>query len=144
MIVVDFPAPQFRTKQEGEKQYIYDNIRKQWMLLTNEEWVRQNFIVYMIQQCGYPNTMIAIEKEIALYDRKKRFDIVVYNREHKPWMMIECKSADVELSELVLQQLLRYNISLPVDYMIITNGHNTIGWKKEAGKLDLIKEMPAW
>ena len=142
--MVDFPAPQFRTKQEGEKQYIYDTIRKQWMLLTNEEWVRQNFIVYMVQQCGYPSTMIAVEKEIALYDRKKRFDIVVYNKEHIPWMMVECKSADVELSELVLQQLLRYNISLPVDYMIITNGHNTIGWKKEEGKLDMIKEMPLW
>ena len=88
--------------------------------------------------------MIAIEKEIQLYDIKKRFDILVYNKEHEPWMMIECKSADIPLNETVLQQILRYNISVPVEYMIITNGHSTIGWKKELGKLDMIEKMPGW
>lgn len=144
MIAVAFPEPKFRIKQEGEKQYVFDAIRKQWLLLSNEEWVRQNFIAFLIETCCYPPSVIAIEKEIQLYDIKKRFDILVYNKDHEPWMMIECKSADIPLNETVLQQLLRYNISVPVEYMIITNGHSTIGWKKELGRLEIIEAMPVW
>jgi len=143
MIKVQYPEPQFRMKKENGEQYIFDTIRKTWLLLSEEEWVRQNFVNYLTTQLHYPSTVIAIEKEIWLNDLKKRFDILVYNKEHKPWMLIECKEPKMNLSEEVLQQVLRYNISVPVEYVIITNGNTTVGWKKE-NELKLLKEMPEW
>lgn len=144
MIPVQFPEPQFRIRKEGEKHYIFDVIRKAWLLLTEEEWVRQNFVNYLIAGLSYPSTVIALEKEIVLNELKKRFDILVYNNEHKPWMMIECKAPEVALSEEVLQQALRYNISVPVEFIVITNGKATIGWRKEGGGLKLLGELPQW
>ena len=142
MIMVQYPEPQFRIKVENGKRFIFDAIRKTWLLLTEEEWVRQNFLNYLISHLNYPSALIALEKEIMLNDLKKRFDILVYNPSHQPWMMVECKAASVKLSESVLQQLLRYNISVPVEYMIITNGSSTIGWKKQNGELKMLKELP--
>jgi hypothetical protein len=115
-----------------------------WLLLTEEEWVRQNFVHYLVQELNYPSTLIALEKEIILNDLKKRFDVLVYNQDHQPWMLVECKAPDVALSEAVLQQVLRYNISVPVNYIVITNGANTIGWKKEEGALTEMQALPVW
>lgn len=143
MIVVQYPEPKFKMKNEQGRHYIFDDIRKIWLLLTEEEWVRQNFVNYLVSQLQYPSTVIAIEKEIKLNDLKKRFDILVYDKEHQPWMLIECKEPKVNLSEEVLQQVLRYNISMPVKYIVITNGSMTIGWKREL-ELKLLKEMPEW
>jgi len=143
MIAVQYPEPQFRMKKENGKPYIFDAIRKTWLLLTEEEWVRQNFVNYLITQLHYPSTVIALEKEIVLNDLKKRFDILVYDKEHKPWILVECKEPKVSLSEDVLQQALRYNISVPVEYIVITNGSTTVGWKKE-NELRLLTEMPDW
>jgi hypothetical protein len=143
MIAVQYPEPQFRMKNENGKQYIFDSIRKVWLVLTEEEWVRQNFVNYLITQLHYPSSMIALEKEISLNELKKRFDILVYDKEHKPWMLIECKEPKVSLSEDALQQVLRYNISVPVEYIVITNGNATVGWKRES-ELMLLEDMPRW
>jgi hypothetical protein len=144
MITVQYPDTQFRMKEENGKRFIFDSIRKSWLLLTEEEWVRQNFVNYMVAISKYPSTVIALEKEIWLNQLKKRFDILVYDRELRPWMMIECKAPSVRLSEDVLQQVLRYNITVPVDYIVITNGDTTVGWKKENRGLVLLKELPVW
>ena len=143
MIAVQYPEPNFKMKTENGKQYIFDSIRKVWLLLTEEDWVRQNFVNYLITQLKYPSAVIAIEKEISLNDLKKRFDILVYDKQHKPWMLIECKEPKVNLSEDVLQQVLRYNISVPAEYIVITNGNTTVGWKKEK-ELKLLNEFPQW
>ena len=143
MVAVQFPEPQFRIKKEGEKRYIFDSIRKTWLLLTEEEWVRQNFVAYLIKELKYPSALIALEKEIFLNGQKKRFDILVYDKEHQPWMMVECKAPSVMLNEDVLQQVLRYNITIPVNYILITNGEATVGWEKLGGSLQLLEKMPA-
>jgi hypothetical protein len=143
MIAVHYSEPKFKMKNENGRKYIFDSIRKVWLLLTEEEWVRQNFVNYLITQLNYPSTVIAIEKEISLNDLKKRFDILVYDKKHKPWMLVECKEPKVNLSEDVLQQALRYNISVPVEYIVITNGNTTVGWKKD-NELTLLEEMPQW
>ena len=143
MIEVKYPKPEFRIKTEHGRRYIFDTVRKSWLLLTGEEWVRQNFVNYLVNYLHYPSTVIALEKEIRLGELKKRFDILIYDRLHKPWMLVECKEPEVKLSETVLQQVLRYNISVPVDFIIITNGISTLGWKKENDLL-LLKEMPSW
>ncbi|MBD0331994.1 MAG: type I restriction enzyme HsdR N-terminal domain-containing protein [Chitinophagaceae bacterium] len=144
MIHVRYPEPQFRIKNENGRKYIFDSIRKVWLLLTEEEWVRQNFVRYLVDALNYPSTVIALEKEILLNDLKKRFDILVYNKEHKPWMLVECKSSLLLLSQEVLYQVLRYNISVPAEYLIITNGTTTMAWKKAAGQLQQLNEMPEW
>jgi len=144
MIAVNFPEPVFRLKKEKDVEFIFDAIRKQWLVLNEEEWVRQNFVQYLIQTLKYPAAFIAIEKEIMLGELKKRFDILVYDKDHRPWMMIECKSAAVSLNDAALQQVLRYNISVPVPFLIITNGHYTFGWEKSNRELNLIQQMPLW
>lgn len=144
MIVVKYPEPDFKTRLENDKRFIFDKIRKAWLLLTEEEWVRQNFVNYLINGLNYPSAFIALEKEIQLHDLKKRFDVLIYDRGHKPWMMVECKGADILLNENVLQQALRYNVSVPVKFIVITNGEVTMAWEKRGGELKLMKEMPEW
>jgi hypothetical protein len=144
MIPVNYPAPEFKLKEEGGKQFVFDTIRKTWLVLTPEEWVRQNFINYLVREMLYPAAFIALEKTLLLNDLKKRFDILVYSRQHQPWMMVECKSPDVPLTDAVLQQLLRYHISIPVPLLVISNGTQTMGWKKENNRLQLLQALPAW
>ena len=142
MIQVRFPEPDFKIKTEGDKRVIFDSIRRAWLLLTPEEWVRQNFVAYLVKELGFSSSFIALEKEILLNGLKKRFDILVYDKDHNPWMMIECKAPGVKLGEDVLQQVLRYNITLPVKYLIITNGEVTVGWQKEGSGLKMLEAMP--
>jgi hypothetical protein len=144
MIAVEFPEPQFKIKKEGKRNFIFCLIRKQWILLTEEEWVRQNFIQYLTNVLAYPITLIAVEKELQLNGLKKRFDILVYNTPHQPWMLIECKEPNVLLSEAVLQQALRYTMAVPVSYIIITNGTTTLGWERQENKLIFLKELPPY
>jgi hypothetical protein len=144
MLQVIFPIPEFRLEKRNGKEFIFDRIRKQWILLTNEEWVRQNFIQYLVQTMKYPESLLAVEKEILLGDLKKRFDILVYNKEHKPWMLIECKAKEIVLDDKVFQQVLRYNISMPCPFLIITNGDTTFGWEKQGIELKELGQLPDW
>lgn len=141
---MNYPEPGFRYKKEEGKEFIFDTIRKVWLSLTEEEWVRQNFIQFLVQEMKYPVSLIALEKEIQLGELKKRFDILIYDKNHQPWMLIECKGPGIKLEDPVLHQVLRYNISVPVSYLIITNGHYTQGWEKTAAELKEIQEMPLW
>lgn len=144
MLDITYPKPDFRIKKEEGKEFIFDVLRKKWLLLTPEEWVRQNFVQYLIREKNYPSTLIAIEKEIQVGELKKRFDILVYDALHQPWMMIECKAATIKLDDSVLQQILRYNITVPVPFIIITNGNLSFGWQRINNNLDLITEIPIW
>lgn len=141
MIKVDYPVYAHKIKKEGEVPFLFDPIRRRWVRLTPEEWVRQNFIQYLLQVMGYPASLLSVEKEIQVGELKKRYDIVVF-RDDVPWLMVECKQADVELVPAVLEQALRYHISVPVDYVVITNGHYTFAWVKEGGKLRELGEIP--
>src|SRR5215467_11760576 len=144
MISVNFPEPVFRFKKENDTEFIFDNIRKQWLVLNEEEWVRQNFVQYLVQTLRYPMAFIALEKEVMLGELKKRFDILIYDKNHKPWMIVECKATAINLNDAVLQQALRYNVSVPVSFLVITNGHYTYAWEKIGGDLKLIGQMPVW
>ena len=141
MINISYPEPAFRIKKENGKEFIFDPLRKKWLVLTPEEWVRQNFLQYLLQVKKYPAALIAVEKEILLGELKKRFDILVYNKEYQPWMMVECKAMEIKLDEMVLEQVLRYNISVPVEFMVITNGNLVYAWQKKDDELILINEL---
>jgi len=144
MIRLNYPEPRFKIKVENGQHYVFDAIRKTWLLLTPEEWVRQNFVQYLIEVLKYPTSLIALEKELLLHDVKKRFDLLVYNKHHKPWMLVECKAPDVLLHDDALQQVLRYNISIPVPFVVITNGAATYAWEKGDGQLTVLKSLPLW
>ncbi|MEJ0102505.1 MAG: type I restriction enzyme HsdR N-terminal domain-containing protein [Bacteroidota bacterium] len=144
MITVNYPEPSFRIKEENDETLIFDSIRRRWIILTEEEWVRQNFVSYLVQVMKYPGALIALEKEIYLGELKKRFDILVYNSNHQPWLLVECKSPGVSMNTVVLEQILRYGISVPADFLVITNGGTTYGWNKSVTGLTAINSLPAW
>lgn len=144
MIKIDYPAHDFRMKKEKGKELIFDELRKIWVRLTPEEWVRQNFVSYLIHAKRHPSSLVAVEKKVMVGEMIKRFDILVYNSEHQPWMMVECKAADVPLKEDVLAQVLRYNIAVPVEFLVITNGMYCMGFRKTGEALSQIEEIPAW
>ena len=142
MIKIDYPTYLPKIKTERDKEFIFDAIRKQWIMLTPEEWVRQNFLQYLLVVKKYPASLIAVEKEIKLGDVFKRFDIVVYDSATKPWMVIECKEMNITLDEKVLNQVLNYNITLNVPYIIITNGTFSYGFLAENNQLNELTRMP--
>jgi hypothetical protein len=143
MIKIDFPAPSFRIQTKDGSELIFDELRKQWVKLTPEEWVRQNFVQYLIQTKQYPSALIGVEKEMKLGELKKRFDLLVFTQHHQPWMLVECKAMDVQLTADVLEQVIRYHISIPVHYLVITNGSYTFCWEKKEGRLIELTQLPA-
>lgn len=143
MLQIEYPFFDFRSKKEAGKEFIFDEIRKKWVRLTPEEWVRQNFIQYLLQIKKYPSSIISVEKEIKLGDLKKRCDIVVYKL-HVPWMIIECKEQSVVLNDAVLQQTLRYNISLQADILVVTNGTETYAFELSENAASQINILPMW
>jgi hypothetical protein len=142
MIKINYPKYQPKIKKENNKELIFDEVRKRWVILTPEEWVRQNFLQYLIEVKKYPAALIAVEKEIQLGDLKKRFDIVVYDKASAPWMIIECKEMTVDLDKKVLDQILRYNITLQVPYLVLTNGCHCVAFECVNNKLKELKELP--
>jgi hypothetical protein len=143
MIVIPYPSYPFKIKAINGKDQIFDPFRKIWVVLTPEEWVRQNLLQYLVQTLHYPPSLIAVEKEIKLGELLKRFDIVVYKNE-KAWMIIECKEAKVALNEKTMEQILQYQQILTAQYLFISNGHETLGAKIESGKLQALQNFPEY
>lgn len=143
MIEIKYPSYPFKIKPLDGKDQLFDPFRKAWILLTPEEWVRQNFLQYLVQVCNYPSALIAVEKTIQLGELQKRFDILVYKNE-TPWMIIECKEANVPITEKTFQQILQYQQVLAANYLIMTNGHTTIGAEIKEGKLFPLECFPSF
>lgn len=145
MIKIDYPDHPFRTRQQDGMQQVFDEIRKSWLKLTPEEWVRQNFIRYLVTVMQYPASLMALEKTITVGELMKRFDILMYDGNHRPWLLVECKAMEVPLTEQVLNQVLRYNIGVPVKFMVITNGTQCMAFEKrnmQLVPLDALPEFP--
>jgi type I site-specific restriction endonuclease len=142
MIKIEYPPYQPKIKELEGKEFVFDEFRKRWVLLTPEEWVRQNFLQYLTKVEKYPASLIAIEKEIKLGELKKRFDILVYDFNTKPWMIVECKEMNTVLNKTVLDQVLRYNISLQVPYLVITNGTDCMAFSLKESQVTEILTLP--
>ncbi len=140
MILVDFPSYDFKVQSIDGKDQIFDPCRKKWVVLTPEEWVRQNMLQYLIQVCKYPIELIAIEKTIQLGSLNKRFDILVYHGT-TPWMIIECKEAKTTLNDKTILQLLQYQQVLNATYLIASNGPTTIGAEIKMGNLHMLHQL---
>ncbi|HTO15208.1 MAG TPA: type I restriction enzyme HsdR N-terminal domain-containing protein [Edaphocola sp.] len=122
---IKYPKPNFTLKEEDGRQYIFDSFRKKYIILTPEEWVRQNLLQALVQNYLYPAGLIAVEKMLIINQLKRRYDAVVYDPLRNPWMLIECKAASVELDEDVLKQTLHYYRKLQCPYFLISNGNLT-------------------
>ncbi len=121
-ITLKYPLFKAKIKKQKNQTYIFDEIRKKWLVLSPEEWVRQHLINYLINHKNYPVNFISIEKELILNNIKKRYDVVIYNKQLIPKILIECKAPYIELNTGVIEQALRYNLVLKANYVMITNG----------------------
>jgi type I site-specific restriction-modification system R (restriction) subunit len=119
---LNLPAYNFRIIKKNEKPFIFDDLRKKFVALTPEEWVRQHFIRFLINVKHYPASLIAIEKQLVINGLKKRCDAVVYSRNAEPLMIIEFKATTVSIAQQTFDQAAVYNSKLKVDYFIISNG----------------------
>ena len=121
---LNFPNYEFRLKKEGQKRFIFDLIRKKYVQLSSEEWVRQNCIRFLIEEKRINKYSIAIEKEIEFNGIKKRFDIVSYSSKGKINLLVECKAPNIEINQKTFDQILIYNKILKSKYLMVTNGIN--------------------
>lgn len=140
---ISYPSYSPRIKKEEEKEYIFDTIRKQWVRLTPEEWVRQNFLQYLIIEKKIPPALIAVEKEIKVGELKKRFDILIY-KDSLPWMIIECKEQQTQLNDAVIKQVLQYYSAIKSDYLVVTNGEYTHAFHINNSHINELQEIPCF
>ncbi len=122
MVNLNLPTFPFELKHDHDKILIFDFLRKRYVVLTPEEWVRQHFTNYIISHLNYPRSLVKVEGGLRFNKLQKRSDIVVFDREGNPWMVIECKAPDLKLSDRTVHQASIYNHSLKAKYLVITNG----------------------
>ena len=133
-----------KTKIINNIEYIFDYTRKKYIQNSPEEWVRQNFILYLYKKKGYPINLMSTEKKTKIYGINFRTDIVCYNKIGKPILLIECKSQNIKINIKAFDQLINYQSSLNANYMVITNGNKTICFNIKNNKINLIKKIPLY
>ena len=122
MYRLNLPQYEIKTVKQNGKTYILDTLRRKYLSLTPEEWVRQHFVHFLTEHKGYPSSLLANEVELHVGDKKLRCDSVLYNRSAQPVMIIEYKAPTIALSQKVFDQISIYNMLLHVDYLIVSNG----------------------
>lgn len=121
-IQLNQPFYTFRTTPKEGRTMIFDSYRHRWVKLTPEEWVRQNFIRYLQEEKHFPASLIAIERSMKFNRQAFRADAVVFTTSGKPLLVVECKAPEVNISQKVFDQIVRYNFKFQVDFLIVTNG----------------------
>jgi hypothetical protein len=141
---IAFPQYQFRTENRNGIDYIFDNIRKKFVSFTPEEHVRQTLIHYLIHDKNYPRSRIAVEMTIKFNNMIKRCDVVVFDKDGKPWLVAECKAPSVKITQNTFDQIARYNLTLKVNYLLVTNGHEVYCCKINFGNnsFEMLEEIP--
>ena len=121
---LNYPNYSFRFKNSENKTYIFDEIRKKFVVLTPEEWVRQNTLQYLIQEKKYSKSFINVEKLVKVNRINKRYDIVFFNPDGSIFLLIECKAPEIQISQQTFDQIARYNLALKATFLMVTNGLN--------------------
>lgn len=122
MLELNLPPYEKKITKKDDKPFILDVIRRQYVALTPEEWVRQNFVHFLIEYKGYPQSLMANEVQLKLNGMSRRCDTVVYDRTLRPRVIVEYKAPSVSITQKVFEQICRYNMVLQVDYLIVSNG----------------------
>ena len=141
-----FPSYEFRTRSAGGRDQIWDAWRRKWIALTPEEWVRQHLARYLCEDRGYPSGRIVLEFNLSVHGLKRRADLVLFDANGKPSLLAECKAPDVALSESVVTQMARYNLTARVPWLIMTNGlmHYCARMHAESGNWEWVSAIPAF
>ncbi|MFS4491764.1 type I restriction enzyme HsdR N-terminal domain-containing protein [Maribacter sp. 2308TA10-17] len=144
MLQLNFPAYKFRFKNSENKVQIFDVIRKKFVVLQPEEWVRQHLVHYLISEKKYPSSLINVEKQLTINGLKKRYDIVVFNSDGSIEILIECKAPDISISQTTFNQIAQYNLNLKANFLMVTNGleHFYCKMDFEKEKYSFLKDIP--
>ena len=143
---LNLPPHDLNIKSDGQNTYIFDVIRKKFLVLTPEEWVRQNFVHYLIEDLHYPAPLMMTENGLKLFNTQKRSDSVIYDRNGSPLVVVECKAADVKITQETFNQVARYNIKFKAPLIIVTNGlnHYCAKFDAEKSRYTFLKEIPKY
>lgn len=146
MLKLNLPEFEVNLKKSEGKIWIFDGIRKKYLVLTPEEWVRQHLINYFIQHLKYPKSLISVERGLTYNQLQKRSDITVFDRSGNAWMIVECKSPEVELDQKSVMQVAVYNTDTKAKYVSVSNGLKHICYETKAEVKDvvLLKDFPVY
>ena len=122
MFRLNLPPYPIKIQEKGEKRQIFDFLRRKWVALTPEEWVRQHFTHYLAEQKGYPQSLLANEVELRIGEKRLRCDTLLYNKELRPRMIIEYKAPTIQIQQKTFDQISAYNLLLKVDYLVVSKG----------------------
>lgn len=141
---LNFPEYSFRFKNSENKVLIFDEIRKKFVVLTPEEWVRQHVIKFLLQEKKYPKSYINVEKNIKINGLTKRYDVVIFNPDGSIFLLVECKAPEVSITQNVFDQIARYNLKLNAQHLMVTNGLNNYFCQMDFlnEKYIFLKELP--
>jgi len=143
--LLNLPKYSFRLRQQNGRNEIFDETRKKWLVCTTEEWVRQHFVKWLVEEKRYPASNIAIEGGLKLNSLQKRTDIVVY-KNGAPYLLVECKAPSIKLSQKTFDQLFRYNLEIKAPYLAVTNGllHFFAIVNQEANNVNYLESLPKY
>lgn len=143
---LNLPEFRFRIKEQNRQVLIFDEFRRKWMVLSPEEWVRQNFLKYLTEMKGFPKTLLAVEKKVDINGLPQRFDLLVYNRNGLPLLVAEFKSPAVNIDQQTFDQAVRYNSRLMAPYVLVSNGLSHFISKIDfaSGTSGFLKEIPSF
>ena len=141
---LNFPSYNFRFKNRENKPLIFDVVRKKFVVLTPEEWVRQNTLQFLLTEKNIPLSHINVEKQLLLNDTKKRYDIVVFNKDGSIFLLVECKAPSIEITQDTFDQIARYNLVTNASYQMVTNGltHYYCKMDYDAQRYIFLAELP--
>lgn len=143
---LNLPEYSFRFKNSENKLAIFDEIRKKFVILTPEEWVRQHVVQYLISEKKYPKSLINVEKTLEINGLKKRYDIVIFHSDGQINILVECKSTDIKISQETFDQIARYNLTLKANLLMVTNGlhHYYCQMNFEENKYIFLENIPSY
>lgn len=143
---LNLPGYPFKVQKGEQRSKIFDPVRKKYVALTPEEWVRQHFVQYLVNELGCPASLIAIEKGLVYNRQNKRSDIVVYQTSGNPVLIVECKAPEVKINQEVFNQVAAYNMTLKVPVLVVTNGlqHFACRIDHENKTYEFLPDIPAW
>ncbi len=141
---LNLPSGDFQINQDGERLTIYDPLRKKFLILTPEEWVRQHIVGYLVTYKKYPKSLFAMERGVKYNQLSKRFDILVLDREGRPFLLIECKAPEVKLSQKTVEQVCVYNKTVGAPHIAISNGklHICLTYDAQKDRYNQVREFP--
>jgi hypothetical protein len=144
MFRLNLPPYPIKIQEKGEKRQIFDFLRRKWVALTPEEWVRQHFTHYLVEQKNYPKTLLANEVELRIGEKRLRCDTLLYNKELRPRMIVEYKAPTIQIQQKTFDQITVYNLLLKVDYLVVSNGlqHYCCKMDYEHQSYQFLKDIP--